>query len=262
MLGATLLAPAVAQPSPAAAATDGVGACTNGWQELYIPDLNDRRDQIGSGSSYVIAELDGAYTRYWEVSLESEWRGEKTFVRGSYTWSHYYGNFDQDNSTTDNDQNIFMGSSNIADGAGRQLWNFRDGDLCGDRPHMLKVYGTRLLSWDASVGFYAFYQSGQPWELWSYEPYVDLTGSTSDTTRYAEPAGSRRSDSHWQLDLNYSQNLELGERLNLQITADLFNVFDKQTGYDIDPKEHNTGFGDPRHYFDPRRLQVAVRLRF
>jgi hypothetical protein len=231
-------------------------------QELFIPDLNDRRDQIGSGSSYVIAELDGAYTRYWEVSLESEWRGEKTFVRGSYTWSHYYGNFDQDNSTTDNDQNIFMGSSNIADGAGRQLWNFRDGDLRGDRPHMLKVYGTHLLSWNASAGFYAFYQSGQPWELWSYEPYVDLTGSTSDTTRYAEPAGSRRSDSHWQLDLNYSQNLELGERLNLQITADLFNVFDKQTGYDIDPKEHNTGFGDPRHYFDPRRLQVAVRLRF
>ena len=62
-------------------------------------------------------------------------------MRGSYTWSHYYGNFDQDNTTTDNDANIFIGSSNIADGAGRQLWDFKDGDLRGDRPHLLKVYG-------------------------------------------------------------------------------------------------------------------------
>ena len=36
-----------------------------------------------------------------------------------------------------NDANIFIGSSNIGDGAGRQLWNFKDGTLRGDRPHML-----------------------------------------------------------------------------------------------------------------------------
>ena len=44
-------------------------------------------------------------------------------MRGSYTWSHYYGNFDQDSTTTGNDANIFIGSSNIADGAGRQMWD-------------------------------------------------------------------------------------------------------------------------------------------
>ena len=37
--------------------------------------------QIGSGSSYVIAELDGAYTKYWEVTVETEWRAAKSFVR-------------------------------------------------------------------------------------------------------------------------------------------------------------------------------------
>ncbi len=121
-------------------------------QELYIKDLAARRAQIGSGSSYVIAELDGAYSKYYEATVESEWRGEKTFVRGSYTWSHYYGNFDQDNSTVDNDLNIFIGSSNIADGAGRQLWDFKDGDLRGDRPHVLKIYGTRSFHWNGSVG--------------------------------------------------------------------------------------------------------------
>ena len=149
-------------------------------------DPADQRRQIGngslSGSTYVIAELDGAYTRYHEVTLESEWRTSKSFVRGSYTWSRYYGNFDQDNSTTGNDANIFIGSSNIADGAGRQLWDFKDGTLRGDRPHSLKLYGYYLLGWNASIGTYILAQSGQPWELWSYEPYRALTTSTSSTT--------------------------------------------------------------------------------
>jgi len=230
-------------------------------RDPYIADLTARLGQIGSGSTYVIAELDGAYTKYQEITLESEWRGARSFVRGSYTWSHYYGNFDQDNSTTDNDANIFIGSSFIADGAGRQLWNFRDGDLRGDRPHVVKLYGYYGLTWNATVGAFAVAQSGQPWESWSYEPYIALTTSTSDTSRFAEPAGSRRSPSHWQLDLNYTQNFRIS-RLNLQIAGDLFNVFDRQTGYNFQPSVHNSQFGQPRLYFDPRRFQLAARLQF
>jgi hypothetical protein len=230
--------------------------------ELYISDLTARVGQIGSGSSYVIAELDGAYTKYREVTLESEWRGARAFVRGSYTWSHYYGNFDQDNSTDNNDANIFIGSSFIADGAGRQLWNFRDGDLRGDRPHMFKLYGYYMLNWRASAGAFFVAQSGQPWEAWSYEPYIALTTSTSDTSRYAEPAGSHRSPSHWQLDLNYTQNIKLPGTLNLQLVADLYNVFDKQTGYSYQPSVHSAVFGQPRLYFDPRIFQAAARIQF
>jgi hypothetical protein len=231
-------------------------------QELYIPDLTAKIAQIGSGSSYVIAELDGAYTRYHEVTLESEWRTAKAFVRGSYTYSHYYGNFDQDNTTTDNDQNIFIGSSNIADGAGRQLWNFRDGTLRGDRPNMLKIYGSYNLKWNASVGAFAIYQSGQPWETWSYEPYIALTTNTSDTGRYAEKAGSRRTPDHYQLDLNYTQNVRIVDRYRLQFSADLFNAFNKQTGYSYQPSVHLATFGQPRLYYDPRRIQVAARFEF
>jgi hypothetical protein len=232
-------------------------------RELYIPNLSQQTGQIGSGSSYVIAELDGAYTKYQEVTLESEWRGRNAFVRGSYTWSHYYGNFDQDGTTGDNDQNIFIGSSNIADGAGRQMWDFKDGDLHGDRPHMLKVYGYYMLPWTATVGTYFVAQSGHPWESWNYEIYRPLVGtSTSDTIRYAEPAGSRRTDAHWQMDLNYTQNFRLTDRYNVQVAFDLFNVFDNQTGYDPQPSVHSSVFGQPRKYFDPRRLQIAARFQF
>jgi carboxypeptidase family protein len=229
---------------------------------LYIEDLTARRTQIGSGSTYVIAELDGAYTKYYEGTLESEWRNQNTFIRGSYTWSHYYGNFDQDNSTVGNDANIFIGSSNLADGAGRQLWDMKGGDLRGDRRHMLKLYGYRGLPWNATAGAYAIAQSGQPWEMWSYEPYIALTINTSDTARNAEPTGSRQTASHWQVDLNYTQNIKLGGHLNLQIAGDLFNVLNKQTGYNPQPSFHSTTFGQPRSFYDPRRFQFAARLQF
>jgi hypothetical protein len=234
-------------------------------RELYIPNLVQQMQDIGTPGtvgSFIIAELEGGYTDYYEVSFESEWRGQNSFVRGSYTWSRYEGNVDQDNSALGNDDNIFIGSSNIADDAGRQLWNFRDGRLRGDRPHMLKVYGFHALPWKANIGAFAFAQSGHPWEMWSYEPYIALTTNTSDTSRFAEPAGTRRTDPHYQLDLNYTQNVSLGSRLNLQFSADLFNVFNKQTGYSPQPGVHNSQFGQPRAYWDPRRLQLAARLLF
>ncbi len=252
-------------------------------QEDYIPDLNVFRFGPGGigGSSYVIAELDFAANKYYEVNLEGEYRGSNAYFRGSYVWSHYYGNFDQDNSTVNNDQNIFIGSSNLADGAGRQLWNDKYGNLRGDRRHQLKLYGYYNFPWNASAGAYAIYQSGQPWEAWNVLFYRRFTGSQSDTIRFgfcgppdpndpdnpcpnaqAEPAGNRRTSDHYQIDLNYTQNFELSDRFNFQVRADLFNVFDKQTGYNINPDQRSAGFGEPRDFFNPRRLQVMVKFEF
>ena len=241
------------------------GAPSGYPQELYIPDLAAKLAQIGTGGSvgsYVIAELDGAFTRYKELTLEADWTHSKGFVKGSYTWSSYYGNFDQDNSTVGNDANIFIGSSNIADGAGRQMWDNRLGTLRGDRPHSFKMYGSYFLPWRANAGFYFIAQSGHPWERWSYEPYRTLTTSTSDTNRFEEPAGSRRTSPHAQLDLKYTQNIPLRSRLNGQIDIDLFNVANTQTGYNPQPSVHLATFGQSRNFYDPRRVQVAFRLQF
>lgn len=230
---------------------------------LYIPDLGVKATPLGgSANSYVIAELDGAFTRYKELTLESEWRNSKARLRGSYTWSQYYGNFDQDNSTVGNDANIFIGSSNIADGAGRQMWDNRLGTLRGDRPHSLKLYGSYMLPWQASMGFYAVGQSGQAWESWSYEPYRTLTTSTSDTNRFAEPAGSRRTSPHAQVDLKYVQSAKLMKRYTAQLDIDLFNVLNTQTGYNPQPSVHLASFGQARSFYDPRRVQVAFRFIF
>ena len=124
-------------------------------QTLYIPDLTAKLAQIGTAFEDVIADLDGSFSKYYEGALEAEYRGDTTFIRGSYTYSHYYGNFDQDDTTgAVNDMNTFIGSSNIGDGAGRQLWNFKYGTLRGDRPHLLKIYGAQQLPWRGSAGFF------------------------------------------------------------------------------------------------------------
>jgi hypothetical protein len=230
-------------------------------RELYVPNLDEIRAEIG-GSSYVIAELDDAFTDYYEVNLEGEYRSPKWYFKGTYVWSQYYGTFDQDNTTTENDDAIFVGSSNLADGAGRQIWDFKYGYLRGDRRYQAKAYGFYNFNWNGSAGAFFIFQDGQPWEEWNVLVYRDLTGSSSDTNRYAEPAGSRRTDSHFQLDLNYTHNFPFASRYNFQVRLDLFNVFDEQTGYNIQNKFNTANFGVPRDFFNPRRLQLAVKLEF
>ena len=273
-------------------------------QELYIPNLGTAptaanpagtglRGAIGSGSTYVIAELDDAFTKYYEATLESDWRSGNLSLKGSYTWSHYYGNFDQDNATfnTANDAAIFIGSSFIADGAGRQLWDFKYGDLRGDRRNVAKIYGHYTLPWKATLGTFAVYQSGQPYQLESFLPYRALTTSTSDTNRYAEPAGRRKSPDHHQIDLNYTQNIGIPWDLNLQLVVDIFNIYDNQTGYNYETRVGTLGFTtDPnvesievpvtlplpataapgsrirapfaKSFYEPRRFQLALKLQF
>ena len=194
------------------------------------------------------------------MSFEGEWQYENFYLTGSYTWSQYKGNFDQDNTSSANDANRFIGSSNLADGRGRQLWNMKDGTLRGDRTHLFKFYGFYDLPWNAQTGFFALYQSGQPWETWDGSIY----GYSSDTIRYAEKAGKRRSGTHIQLDLNYVQNFYLGsgDRYTIQLRADLFNAFNNQTGYNIQPSINSAGYGTPRNYYNPRRLQLMAKFLF
>ncbi|MDI4654515.1 MULTISPECIES: carboxypeptidase regulatory-like domain-containing protein [Pseudoalteromonas] len=224
---------------------------------LYVDNLDEIRDEIG-GSSYVIAEVDGGETKYWEASIEAEYLGENSYINASYVWSHYYGNFDQDNTTATTDANTFIGSSNYGDGRGRYPWDYKYGTLSGDKPHKVKVYGYYTVPWDANIGAYFVFQSGKPWEAWDGSIY----GYSSGTTRYSEPAGSRRSPSHWQLDLNYTQDFKFSGNMELQFRADIFNVFDRQTGYNNNPYVSSETFGEYRNYYSPRRVQLSFNFKF
>jgi len=254
-------------------------------QTPYIPNLSDQLKAIGSGSTYVIANLDGAFTKYYEATAESQYNSAKWFFQGSFTWSHYYGNIDQDNSSTStlNDGAIFIGSSNIGDGAGHQLWNNMYGTLRGDRPYVVKFSGVYTLPWRSTVGAFFVAQAGQPYALWSNIPYVGmpLPDGTNDTAKYIEPAGSRRSPGVRQVDLNYTQNLPVYRGTNLQLIVYLFNAFNSQTGYNFEnrvsvlgacntsdcistglPTQPSVNAPFANTFLNPRRFQLAARLQF
>jgi hypothetical protein len=251
-------------------------------RNYYIPNLANMIIQLQGlpaqtttqiaalqNNTFVIAQLDDAFTKYYEVGLESEWRGDHAYLRASYVWSHYYGNFDQDNSTTAaaNDTAIFIGSSNIADDPGRQVWDNKYGNLAGDRRHQVKLFGYYELPWEGRIGAYFIFQSGQPWQHTSYEPYIPVlqsigSTSTSDTNRYAEPAGSRVTSSHWQLDLNYTQTFWKRQAMKLDGMVDIYNVFNRQTEYNPTPSVHSLSLGSPQSWYLPRRVQLGVKFLF
>jgi hypothetical protein len=216
-------------------------------KELYIPVNN----LIGE-STYVIAQLDGAYTKYLEASIEVDYKSENFFSTSSLVWSHYYGNFDQDGTTRfNNDQGTFIGSSNIADSWYGQLWgSYTNGNLRADRTWQFKSYGAYEFPWDASLGYLAYWQSGHTWaHQWA-------------STFYLEPRGSRETPSHFQLDLNYSQHINIKDNYGFLLRVDVFNVFDKQTGYNPQPRYNSSELGVYRSHENPRRVQLTAAFTF
>tara|TARA_R110002167_G_scaffold181944_3_gene382301 strand:- start:322 stop:3252 length:2931 start_codon:yes stop_codon:yes gene_type:complete len=227
-------------------------------QGLYIEDLDVYREQLDGGSSYVIAELDGSENTYYEWSIEGDYTANNMYLNVSYVWSNYFGNYDQDITSTASDGNLFVGSSNLGDGKGRMLWDGKYGKLHGNRPHVLKAFGYYTADWDANIGFNFVFQSGDVWEAWDGSEY----GYSSSTIRYAEPAGSRRESNHWQLDLNYTQSFDISDDLVMKFRADVYNVFDKQTGYSYEPIVSSSTFGAARSLINPRRVQLSVNVSF
>lgn len=216
-------------------------------KELYIPVNN----LVGEGT-YVIAQLDGAYTKYLEASMEVDFKSENFFSTSSVVWSHYYGNFDQDGTTRfNNDAGTFIGSSNIADSWYGQLWgSYTNGNLRANRTWQFKSYGAYDFSWNASLGYLAYWQSGHTWaHQWA-------------STFYLEPRGSRETPSHWQLDLNYTQKFDISERYGFNLRVDVFNVFDKQTGYNPQPRYSDSALGEYRSHENPRRVQLTAAFTF
>jgi hypothetical protein len=64
------------------------------------------------------------------------------------------------------------------------------------------------------------------------------------------------------VDLRYTQDFRLPKRYTIQFIADLYNVFNKQTGYNVDPSFHSATFQQYRTYWAPRVLQLTARFSF
>ena len=99
---------------------------------------------------------------------------------------------------------------------------------------------------------------------WSFEPYRALTTSTSDTNRYAEPAGSRR------IGLALAARPQLHAELPAAAAASNLQLVGRplQRLRQADRLQHPAArrttrpSARPRIFFDPRRIQLAARFMF
>jgi hypothetical protein len=66
----------------------------------------------------------------------------------------------------------------------------------------------------------------------------------------------------YQIDMGISKNFELTERLHLQFRGEAFNVFNHTNFGAPDGNISNQTFGTIRSTFDPRQLQLALKLLF
>ena len=78
VLGAALLVPAAPQPAAAAAAS-GIGACTNGWQELFVPDGSF--SDIPQGSIVREGKLDWVVGGGHRGPMALKWTGSRLVAR-------------------------------------------------------------------------------------------------------------------------------------------------------------------------------------
>jgi hypothetical protein len=135
----------------------------------------------------------------------------------SYTLSRLEGNWDLDYANQ-----LFYSSSYIDDGPFLYVDTpNRDGILTGDRTHVGKIFASYAFPTNTTLGAYLRYQSGRPYEARGFDPVYETD------YLYLEEAGSRRTESWTNIDLQIGQSFRLGPG-ELNIGISIFNVFDEQ----------------------------------
>ncbi|HZP49371.1 MAG TPA: TonB-dependent receptor [Vicinamibacterales bacterium] len=217
-------------------------------------------------------------------------------LQSSYRWSRLTGNFEgffrNDNGQSDpgitslydyptNDPTYAaIGVPQFGYGGDiRFLGQAGDGPLPLDRTHDIKIYGTYAFPMGLNVSIGAEFESGMPLTALASHPVYGNGGEIPLTPR---GAGFQTQDGFltrtpWTkpINLEASYNLKVAAR-NLQLIADVFNVFNAQTvlGYDywseLPDAVPNPDFGRAgvsqviagQQFATPRQFRVGARFEF
>ena len=137
------------------------------------------------------------------------------------------------------------------------------------------MVATTITPWGIRIGGSATWQSGLPYSVLrqrlSFDPvpwpYVVRTFRPA-RNRLLYPTGvrnSQRNDSQWLLDLKLTKELHLAQRLNMQLSVEVFNLLNDGT-YEVYNPDFETGFqingvNNARREFG-RRWQLGMKLAF
>ncbi|HKQ62333.1 MAG TPA: carboxypeptidase regulatory-like domain-containing protein [Candidatus Polarisedimenticolaceae bacterium] len=214
-----------------------------GWGDIYLLGNFNRADYTG-----YIVEITRRQYRSWEF-------------QGSYTWSKATGNGE------DYGQLIGDDRSQLADEQGYQS---------NDQRHFVRFNATTITPWGIRLGGALSWQSGLPYSLLTRRLAFDAVppvtagfgGGAQGRPRTIYPTHERndqRNDSYWNLDLRLSKEMSLSRGLNLQLSAEVFNVFNDGTYMVYNPFSESgqqiNGANDAQRRFG-RRWQLGVKVAF
>jgi len=211
------------------------------------------------GNIYEIGNFNHA--RYDGVILEFVRRQYKNWqMEASYTWSKAIGNGEDFNLALGDDR------STLADEYGYQSY---------DRTHAVKMNATAITPWGFRLGGTVQWQSGLPYSLLtntfssSTAPpqYVSVSQSF-DTVRTTYPTHQRndqRNRSYWNVDAKLVKEMNLPKGMNLQLTAEIFNLLNDNAYIIYNPflnyGQQLNGANDAYRRFG-RQYQLGMRLAF
>ena len=238
--------------------------------EWYI-DPNDPSQGTELRMTDIAAEdlrFDEAERTYEAVEFTVDGAFDNWSVKGSYTWSKSKGNAEgyvkSDNGQDDAGLTTDWDIPEIMDGA--------YGYLPNDRRHKLKFWASYQVSDRLTLGTNFQMQSGRPINAFG-ESHPDGTPSYGDTYYIADGAGgfnyvprgtAGRTDWITRIDLAAIYSMNLGDRADLSLRAEVFNLLNASSVREVYEfaESRPDQFRLPTSYQRPRYLRVGAELRF
>ncbi len=244
----------------------GGGGIGSGFDSAFdrpdgIPDLYVQNPIWGN--VYVVGNYN--YSNYEAYILElvrRQYRGWQ--MEASYTWSKSKGN----------GEDFFQ--QNI--GNDRTLLEDEKGYQSTDRRHAIKVNAITITPWGFRFGMAVQWLSGLPYSVLvrdvsndAIPPVLEGTANSVARPRLRYVTGVRndqRNPSYWNIDVRFIKELRVGNRINMQLSAEIFNLLNDGTFYNWNDfpnqqygREINGIFVDRRQRFG-RRFQLGAKVTF
>jgi len=198
---------------------------------------------------------------YDAITLEivrRQYRGWE--LQGSYTWSESIGDGEDFFQRIGDDQSLFE------DERGYQST---------DRRHVVKLNATTITPWGFRFGTAISWQSGLPYSVLTTQlsrdsspPVLQRLGLQGNRQRFQYPSGVRndqRNTPYWNVDVKATKELRVGQRANMQLSAEIFNLLNDGTYQVFNPGisigQQIDGINDATRRFG-RTFQVGAKVTF
>lgn len=137
-------------------------------------------------------------------------------------------------------------------------WDRAWGRKNTDARHKFTVAGIVDIPWGFQISGILFYRSSYPWNArYPYDKNLDSRGQ--DYVDYHR--NSRTGYDRFYINARISKYIRI-DRFSIQLFGEVYNLTNRTSFYDVQYLEGIPGFGEPRSAYDPRLVQLGVRLNF